>query len=292
MSNNQTPLSANQRKNLTPLEFHDAMLRMLNGMNISLNAATAELTRIEKAEDEASQGFLSAGVANGIREHHTKVLNGISSLTSIFTKTRERILAEAAGAEMLGVQDLSAQPNQTRAERIQAVDQQVAAARQTFTKEADRVLDRVAHMATAAQNGQSTAPTPIPRQGNVLSTLLGPNGLLFGFLSPKVHPNGKGVIEQGDRFPAFVEELLSIRTSDLIEYAYPEGFYDTQGGVSNQLYLKTERLHFLWDFGADQPELFYLDAQNEWLSFNTLSKNTARLIGDHLINHLQAALTS
>lgn len=271
-----------------PVETAQAVLRMLNNMNMAANNAIVTMTD-ELPKDSAA--------FHHVMLQMNVVLNGIVSLTTIYEQARQR--AQAAEDQSLqNREDLAALPTARGADMRDLSTREVPAAQPVVQPTVDVArqateiigngLQRLRSLTPAGKGPTPAAQEPVrsitEKELTALDLLVGDEGVLFKHLSPEVHPLGQGWLKPGENFQCFVENVQSVALDEL-QY-YPAGFYDTKTDGPQELYFKHNELEFLWVFGGE-PRQLYMRRDEGWKSVETFSRSMIAMMTQRIDDALR-----
>jgi hypothetical protein len=257
---------------MTKVEALEAILTMLNKMNLSLSDAMSKLGRdysiLEKLIEQEGGEFNKTSVFSNLND----VMNGITSMTSIYS---EAVKKATEGDE-----------NNDAVTKMQIAAAAINSGKDAIVGSIVKAIDSVGKMVDQEPNDlKEKSDSNISTSDNgQLAQLIGENGLLFRNLSPNVHSFGKGTIQPSERFPTFYEDVTVVPVSELSDY--PEGFYDVKDNKPNQLFLRFGNLSYLWLFNSEHKELLILN-NSEWVSVLTVPIGTVKIITQMLSVHFQ-----
>ena len=266
---------------MTQAQSIGAILALLNNMNLAL---TDSMTRL--AHDHTYDN--DSAVLNKLN----LVMNGITSLTSIYSEAQKRMIIDSSTPESTaaGVSDSSDPPTPKNA----AVAALLNEGKDRIVNSIKKTMEGVNSLQETGSNdlnvmvekcvSDKLVPPKDAVQGR-LAELVGSDGLLFRYLSDEVDPRGKGEIRPSLRFPIFVEDVLEVSVSELSDY--PEGFYHTVDNKSKQLLLRFSGIEYLWLFTLEESELYVRSLGGEWKNIKSTPMGSVKMIFQMLEVHLQ-----
>jgi hypothetical protein len=277
---------------MTQVKMFEAVLHLLNKMNVSLSKAIVELK--DAGIHDLSHYREDPVILNNLNI----VMNGITSLTSIYSEAYkqsiatnfekipenphdEKIVKESVPVGKSLKSNAAALLNEGKDRIINSIRNATKGISEVIEQISDDVSPESRPQESITEN--ETKFEDIIYAGN-LSELIGDSGLLFKHLSPELHPDGKGTIKPSARFPAFIEDIKVVAISDLVDY--PEGFYDTRDGHSNQWFLRLGPIEYLWLFTKTDRELL-IRSGSEWTSVFTIPKGSVKMITQLLSVRMQ-----
>lgn len=273
---------------MTQTKMFEAVLQLLNKMNISLSNAIVELK--DAGVHDLSHYREDSVILNNLNV----VMNGITSLTSIYSEAHKQSVianlesqhdAETVVASIPVSKSAKANAAALLNEGKDRIINSIRNATKGIGEAIEKISDDVSSEGKSAESvvGDEASFEDITCTGS-LSELIGIDGLMFKYLSPELHQDGKGVTKPSLRFPAFIEDIKTVSISELIDY--PEGFYDTRDGRSNQWFLRLGPIEYLWLFNSPDSELF-IRSGSEWRSIFTIPKGSVKMITQLLSVRMQ-----
>jgi hypothetical protein len=268
---------------MTQTKMFEAVLHLLNKMNVSLSNAIVRL-RDDNSYNDGSAIVTDLNV----------VMNGITSLTSIYSEAYQQSVAA----------NLYMAPENSSDVQKESVNKSLKANAAALLNEGkDRIINSIRNATKGISEVIEQISDDVNPEGRVqesvvenevkiedtvyagnLSELIGNDGLLFKHLSSEIHPDGKGTTKPSVCFPAFIENIKAVPVSELVDY--PEGFYDTRDGYSNQWFLRMGPIEYLWLFSKTDRELLIRNG-SEWTSVFTIPKGSVKMITQLLSVRMQ-----
>ena len=271
------------QQSLSPVEKADLVLSLINDMNISVSGVIRRVLNLDKLV--ANPDVTSE--CNKIIEEITQVHSGITSMHSIYMQARQRAVA----AEQLSLR------NQEDLHEITELRQESSATRKPQTQPdvlmsrlADSLhqsLKRLDEIGIGGKNEviAEVADVSAAKTESSIDRLISGDGYLFSILSNEVHPLGHGFLKPSDDLGVYQESILTVPLENLAKW--PEGFYDCpEGGPAKELYLKVNKVEFLWLFCAPEPTLYVRNAAQDWKGIEYFSKSQVDLFTNIITAHL------